>query len=57
MAQAVSQSMWDLWWTKWHWDKFFPLSTSIFPSQFYSTGVPLHGKQKKPNHLHYTVAQ
>jgi hypothetical protein len=38
MAQAVSrrpvtaearvrsrgQSMWDLWWTKWHWDSFFP---------------------------------
>jgi hypothetical protein len=37
MAQAVSrrlsprrpgfdpgQSMWDLWWTKWHWDRFFP---------------------------------
>jgi hypothetical protein len=38
MAQAVSrrsltvqgpgsipgQSMWDLWWTKWHWDRFCP---------------------------------
>jgi hypothetical protein len=32
MAQAVSrrplaasaQSMWDLWWTMWHWDRFFP---------------------------------
>jgi hypothetical protein len=37
MAQAVSHrppnaearvqsrvSMWDLWWTKWHWDRFFP---------------------------------
>ena len=18
--------MWDLWWTKWHWDRFFPVS-------------------------------
>jgi type VI protein secretion system component VasA len=18
------QSLWDLWWTKWHWDRFFP---------------------------------
>jgi hypothetical protein len=18
------QSIWDLWWTKWHWDRFFP---------------------------------
>jgi hypothetical protein len=29
------QSMWDLWWTKWHWDRFFfqyfgfPLSVSF----------------------------
>jgi hypothetical protein len=23
------QSMWDLWWTKWHWDKFF--SKPLFP--------------------------
>jgi hypothetical protein len=28
MAQVASgprpgQSMWDLWWTKWHWDRFF----------------------------------
>jgi hypothetical protein len=40
MAQAVSrrpptaearvrsrgQSMWDLWWTKWHWDRFSPVN-------------------------------
>jgi hypothetical protein len=38
--------MWDLWWTKWHWDRFFP-NTSIFPCQFHSTGGPLHGKTKK----------
>jgi hypothetical protein len=29
MAQAVSRrpptaELWDLWWTKWHWDRFFP---------------------------------
>jgi hypothetical protein len=23
--------MQDLWWTKWHWDKFFPI-TSVSPS-------------------------
>jgi hypothetical protein len=22
-------SVWDLWWTKWHWDRFFPLSVSF----------------------------
>jgi hypothetical protein len=26
--------MWDLWLTKWHWDRFFPC-------QFHSTGAPL----------------
>jgi hypothetical protein len=60
MAQAVSrrpltvetrvrsrgQSTWDLWWTKWHWDRFSP-STSVFPSQFHSTGAPLLGKTEK----------
>jgi hypothetical protein len=38
--------MWDLWWTKWHWDGF-SLSTSVFPCQFHSTGAPLLGKMKK----------
>jgi hypothetical protein len=55
MAQAVScrtgstpgQSMWNLWWTKWHWDRFSPPSTSVFPCQFHSTGAPLQGKPKK----------
>jgi hypothetical protein len=54
MAQAVSRwplitearvrsqvkSMWDLWWTKWHWDRFFS-EVSVFPCQFHSTGAPL----------------
>jgi hypothetical protein len=22
--KILIQSMWDLWWTKWHWDRFFP---------------------------------
>jgi hypothetical protein len=38
--------MWDLWWTKWHWDRFLP-STSVFSSQFHYTGAPLPGKTKK----------
>jgi hypothetical protein len=24
ITEAVSQSMWDLWWTKWYWNRFFP---------------------------------
>jgi hypothetical protein len=67
MAQVVSRrpltaearvrsrvrSMWDLWWTKWHWDRFFsqhfgfPLSISLIKIE----------KQKKPHNLHHRVAQ
>jgi hypothetical protein len=39
--------MWDLWWTKWHWDRFFLEYIGFFPCQFHSTGAPLHGKTKK----------
>jgi hypothetical protein len=28
--------MWDLWWTKWHWDRFSQ-STSVSPANFHST--------------------
>jgi hypothetical protein len=38
--------MWDLWWTKWHWDRFSPEYFG-FPCQFHSTGAPLLGKTKK----------
>jgi hypothetical protein len=27
--------MWDLWWTKWHWDRF-SLSTSVSPANSHS---------------------
>jgi hypothetical protein len=38
--------------------QFFSPSTSVFPCQFHSTCVPLHGKRKKKtNHFHYSVAQ
>jgi hypothetical protein len=38
--------MWNLWWTKWHWDRFSP-NTSVFPCQFHSIGAPLLGKMTK----------
>jgi hypothetical protein len=28
--------MWDLWWTKWRWDRFFPI-TSVSPANIHST--------------------
>jgi hypothetical protein len=71
MAQAVSRrplttearvrsqikSIWDLWWTKWHWDRFFS-ELSVFPCRFHSTGAPLIVKIGKTTaHLHHRVAQ
>jgi hypothetical protein len=64
MAQAISrhpltaearvrswgQSMWDLWWTKWHWDRFFseyfsfPLSIS-----FQQCSIKREKQKKKPS--------
>jgi hypothetical protein len=38
MAQAggpgsiPGQSMWDFWWTEWHWDTFFPEYFGFSPS-------------------------
>ena len=33
----LSQTMWDLWWTKWQWDWFLSFRTSVFACQHYST--------------------
>jgi hypothetical protein len=38
--------MWDLWWTKWHWDRFFPEYFG-FPLSISFTGAPSLGKMKK----------
>jgi hypothetical protein len=43
--------MWDLWWTKWHWDRLFSEYCG-FPLSISSTGAPLHGKMKKADHLY-----
>jgi hypothetical protein len=39
------QSIWDLWWTNWHWGRFLPEYFG-FPLSI-STGAPLLGKMKK----------
>jgi hypothetical protein len=38
--------MWELWWTKWQWDRFFSEYFG-FPCQFHSTGAPLLGNGQK----------
>jgi hypothetical protein len=49
--------MWDLWWTKWHWDRFFPEYFG-FPLSvlFHRCSIKIE-KQKKPHNHHHTVAQ
>jgi hypothetical protein len=38
-GSIIGQSLWGLWWTKWHWDGLSP-SSSAFPYQCLSTNVP-----------------
>jgi hypothetical protein len=49
------QSMWDLWWTKWHWDRFF-LAYFGFPLPISFHCCSITSKNEKTNHLHHTVA-
>jgi hypothetical protein len=37
MGSRPEKSMWDLWWTKWHWDRFFSESFGIPLSIYHST--------------------
>jgi hypothetical protein len=32
--------LWDLWWTKWHWERFHP-STAVFLADSYCTNCPI----------------
>jgi hypothetical protein len=71
MAQAVSrrpltaearvrsrgQSMWDLWWTKWHWDRFYPEYFGFPLSLSFHRCSITRKNEKKTNHLHHKVAQ
>jgi hypothetical protein len=55
------KSMWDLWWTKWHWDRFFPEYFG-FPLSisFHRCSVTWKNLKKTDHlslHLHHRVAQ
>jgi hypothetical protein len=39
--------MWDFWWTKWHWDRFFPRVLRFFPVSFIPPVLHYLGKKKK----------
>jgi hypothetical protein len=53
---GMPRSMWDLWWTKWHWDRFF-YEYFVFPCQFHSTGAPLNWKIKKTHYHLYLLSR
>jgi hypothetical protein len=51
--------MWDLWWTKWHWDRFFP-DFFGFPLSISFHRCSITRKRTKNNNnlrLHHRVAQ
>jgi hypothetical protein len=39
--------MWDLWWTKWHWDRFFPRVVRLSPVIFIPLVLDYTEKRKK----------
>jgi hypothetical protein len=39
--------MWDLWWTKWHWDRFFPPVLRFSPVSFIPPVLHYLEKRKK----------
>jgi hypothetical protein len=42
--------MWDLWWTKWHWDGFFPKYFDL-PLSIYFIPLVLHYTEKQKQKL------
>jgi len=43
LGSLVGQSVWDMWWTEWHWTRFFSecfdFSLSVL---FYQWSIPIH---------------
>jgi hypothetical protein len=58
-GSILDQSMWDLWWTKWHWDRFFP-ELFGFPLSISFHRCSVTRKRTKDNnhhHHHHRVTQ
>jgi hypothetical protein len=53
---GMGHSMWDFWWTKWHWDRFFfkffdfPLSVSFHQGSLYSYIMQVMNKRPFGGH-------
>jgi hypothetical protein len=52
-GSSPGQIMWNLWWTKWHWDRFSPSTTVSFPNHSISCSslIIIHqsGLVQRPN--------
>ena len=50
LGPTTEQSMWDLWWTKWHWDRFLSVL-------YYFSIIPtiLHTNMSFICHSHYII--
>jgi hypothetical protein len=53
--------MWDLWCTKWHWDRFFPPSPEYFgfplSISFHRCSITRERTKNNHHHLHHRVVQ
>jgi hypothetical protein len=62
-VRSRGQSMWDLWWTKWHWDRLFseyfgfPLSVSFHRCSITRKRTKNNNNNHHHHHLHHRVAQ
>jgi hypothetical protein len=49
--------MWDLWWTKWHWDRFLPEYFGYLLSISFHRCSITRKSREKTNNFHHRVAQ
>jgi hypothetical protein len=54
--EIPGQYMWDLWWTKWYWDRFFPEYFG-FPLSISFHRCSITRENEKTDDLHHRVAQ
>jgi len=40
IGSILGRSVWDLWWKKCNWEKFFSATATVFPNQRHYTNVP-----------------
>jgi hypothetical protein len=57
LGSLLGQSMWDLWWTKWHRDRFLHRVLRCFFVNFIPPVLHYLKKDKNNHHLHHRVAQ